>query len=166
MWVVCIGVPYMTHVWQVADSEALNGCFSMSLNRAKQRMYDLKPMDKKAFYPTDIIPLINQAWPESFGRVVQAKKAIAERGWNPLNYSLLLHPDVKNKKEVAEKSSDLTVALNIEDGAACMAFDKLLLDKMRNTGRIENEGMGGRFHVRVIARPRISPGGSSQQFAW
>lgn len=29
-WSVCIGVPYGTHLWQVADSSELNGCFKMS----------------------------------------------------------------------------------------------------------------------------------------
>jgi hypothetical protein len=32
-WVVCIGVPYGTHLWQVADSAELNGSFKIALTR-------------------------------------------------------------------------------------------------------------------------------------
>jgi hypothetical protein len=34
-WVTCIGVPYGTHFWQVADAEQLNGSFSIALTKAK-----------------------------------------------------------------------------------------------------------------------------------
>jgi hypothetical protein len=35
-WMVCIGVPYGTHVWQVGDSSEQNGAFKMALTSAKQ----------------------------------------------------------------------------------------------------------------------------------
>jgi hypothetical protein len=38
-----------------------------------------------------VIPLVNHAWALSFARVQMAKKAIAARGWGPLNYILLDH---------------------------------------------------------------------------
>ena len=31
----------------------------------------------------DIVPMVNFAWKNSFGRVDSNKKAIYERGWNP-----------------------------------------------------------------------------------
>jgi hypothetical protein len=32
-WVGCFGVPYATHVWQVADASSLNGCFKIELTK-------------------------------------------------------------------------------------------------------------------------------------
>lgn len=46
---------------------------------------------------TDIIPIVNCAFPESFGRVDKARKAIINRGWGPLNYAILLNPDLQSK---------------------------------------------------------------------
>lgn len=33
-WMVCIGVPYGTHIWQVHDSSELNGTFKIKLSKA------------------------------------------------------------------------------------------------------------------------------------
>ncbi len=38
-WTVCIGVPYGTHLWQVHDSEELNGTFSSALTKAKREYF-------------------------------------------------------------------------------------------------------------------------------
>jgi hypothetical protein len=35
-WVVCIGMPYRTHLWQVPDLSELNGTFKMGLTYAKK----------------------------------------------------------------------------------------------------------------------------------
>jgi hypothetical protein len=96
-WLVCLGVPYGTHIWQVADATKLNGCFKMALCKAK-RIY-LTFRDENKFLVTDIIPLINMAFPLSFGRKENAIKAINKRGWNPLNFVLLDHPKL-NRTEV------------------------------------------------------------------
>ena len=42
----------------------------------------------------DVTYIVSQAWAHSFARVVQNKSAIADRGWNPLNYNCLLHPEI------------------------------------------------------------------------
>jgi hypothetical protein len=68
-WVVCIGVPYATHLWQVADSSEQNGSFKMECNRAKRSIYDKRPLGKKSFTNSDVIPIINKTWPLSFGKV-------------------------------------------------------------------------------------------------
>jgi hypothetical protein len=49
---------------------------------------------------TDIIPIVNGAFPTSFGGVDKSKKAIADCGWRPLNYALLQHPEVVKTKPV------------------------------------------------------------------
>jgi hypothetical protein len=44
---------------------------------------------------TDIIPLVNRAWPGSFGNIEGNKKALAERGWYPYNRNLLLNSRIR-----------------------------------------------------------------------
>ena len=52
----------------------------------KKKEKDTMPL---TIEPYGIIPMINYAWSQSFGKSTKNKKAIAERGWNPLNYVLL-----------------------------------------------------------------------------
>ena len=80
---VCIGVPYGTAIWQVADSKEQNGSYKIALARAKKELLDIKlsmHIDPASLCPTDIIPLVNIAWEKSFQRVHMNRKAIAERG--------------------------------------------------------------------------------------
>ena len=51
---------------------------------------------------TDIIPLINKAWNDSFARVEKNKQAIAERGWYPLNRNILLNDELRSTMTPAE----------------------------------------------------------------
>ena len=37
-WVVCIGVSYGTHIWQVADSSEMNGAFKLGVTKAKKSL--------------------------------------------------------------------------------------------------------------------------------
>jgi len=82
-WVVCLGVPYGTALWQVGDSKEQNGSFNIAFARAKQDLlqFKIKKMTQDlSLRPTDLMPLINFAWEKSFARVEQNKKAIVERG--------------------------------------------------------------------------------------
>jgi hypothetical protein len=45
---------------------------------------------------TDIVPLVSLSWFKSFGLIENAQKAISQRGWGPLNFVLLDHPDVRS----------------------------------------------------------------------
>ena len=47
---------------------------------------------------SDIVKLVGLAWNKSFARKETNKKAIAARGWNPLNYNVLLHPEIQLSK--------------------------------------------------------------------
>lgn len=38
-WTVCIGVPYGTTIWQVADSKEQNGSYKIALTHAKKRCW-------------------------------------------------------------------------------------------------------------------------------
>ena len=49
---------------------------------------------------TNIILVVCMAWRESFAIAVRNKKAIAERGWDPLNFILLDHPELKKAQEL------------------------------------------------------------------
>ena len=97
-WQVCVGVPYGTSYWQVGDSEEQNGSFKMALTKLKEEMINTrirKMIQDMQIAPTDIIPLVNNAWDVSFARMEKNKKAIYERGWFPFNRNLLLHPDIR-----------------------------------------------------------------------
>lgn len=113
-WNCVVGVPYGTHVWQVADSAELNGCMKMELTKAKQE-YRENVLDKKTdFCITDVIPLLNRSWEKSFARTANAKKAIEERGWGPLNYCLLrYYPFIEN---VARETFASMLPYEDEDG--------------------------------------------------
>ena len=41
-WVVCLGVPYGTALWQVGDSKEQNGSFNISMTKAKVDLLELK----------------------------------------------------------------------------------------------------------------------------
>ena len=97
-WVVCIGVPYGTALWQVGDSKEQNRSFNIAMTKAKQELLEYKTrytFENPTLQPTDIIPLINKAWKQSFARVEKNRNAIADRGWNPLNRNLLLDPSIR-----------------------------------------------------------------------
>jgi len=99
-WKVCIGVPNGTAHWQVGDSDEQNGSWKMATTRDKRHLSRFKiamgmPVNIKT---TDVIPVCNNAWPNSFGRVESNKRAIAKRGWGPLNRGLLKHPEVLKTK--------------------------------------------------------------------
>ncbi|KAI2497276.1 hypothetical protein MHU86_17240 [Fragilaria crotonensis] len=95
-WNACIGVPYGTSYWQVGDSTEQNGCFKMALTRYKRELLARKELAQAEFAinKKDVVYLVAQAWADSFACVRSNLKAIAERGWGPLNYNCLLHPEI------------------------------------------------------------------------
>ena len=97
-WVCCLGVPYGTHLWQVADSSQLNGNFKVALTKKKRQFFEIKRALNKNFEQQDIIPLINHSFKQSYGNEAGARKAMLERGWSPLNYALLEHEQLKKSK--------------------------------------------------------------------
>ena len=95
---MCLGVPYGTALWQVADSSQQNGKYKMLLNEKKKELFtyrlsifqsDLSSMQ------TDIIPIVNWCWPCAFADVQNNIKAICERGWNPLSRALLFDNTIR-----------------------------------------------------------------------
>ena len=61
-WMVCIGVPYGTSLWQVAESKEQNGSFKIAMSKVKSEILKKRLalyMDQPNLQPTDIIPCIN-----------------------------------------------------------------------------------------------------------
>ena len=102
---VCIGVPYGTSLWQVADSKEQNGSFKIAISKAKKKLVETRldmHMDSPGVYTTDIMTIIDEAWSQSFAQVEQNKRAISARGWGPLNYNLLNDEDIKSTMTESE----------------------------------------------------------------
>ena len=120
-WQVCIGVPYGTSLWQVADSKEQNGSYKIALARAKKDAMEKKLtlfIDPPTLNATDIIPLVNNAWQASFARVDTNKKAIAERGWNPCNQNLLLYPEIQHTMTKSDRDSFSQTYLSLNNNGS------------------------------------------------
>ena len=115
-WIACIGVPYGTALWQVGDSKEQNGSFNMAMTREKQKLLEYKDtigLQNDGIVDTDLMPLVNRAWAESFARVDKNRNAISERGWNPLNKALLLDPVLRSTMTAKEKTDEFNQANQI-----------------------------------------------------
>ena len=156
-WMVCQGVPYGTSLWQVADSSEQNGCFKIACSEIKEKLLKKRldmMIDSPSILPTDIVPIVNYSWDRSFAKVATNKKAIAARGWCPLNYNLLTNTQIQPTmtktemvqlcfmmKEVTQQSSttpDTSVMLNstslsdLTDDRE-MNYDPFFLKQIPNT---------------------------------
>jgi hypothetical protein len=137
-WQCCIGVPYATHVWQPADSSELNGSFKIKLTSEKINYMKKKVGDKKGFVSTDVVPIVNKAWPLTLGNKDFAKKAITERGWGPLTYVLLDDPRLIPYDNVANNKfvSDLEInTINKNGKVFNNTLDLLMCDCEKCSGR-------------------------------
>jgi hypothetical protein len=148
-WNVCIGVPYGTHLWQVADSSQINGKFKIEMMKEKHEYMKYK-MNDTGLLITDIVPIVKGAFQRSFSNVSNARKAIAERGWSPaLNYRLLLderlslrpkespvnQPVATAISTVAEDQGSVTLTFNMNDGWFTEMTDVLLDKRNQDKGR-------------------------------
>ena len=98
---------------------------------------------------TDVVLLVHQVWKESFAVKATNKKAIAERGWGPLNYVLLDHPELSNTQQ--QTSSAVTTAYQLLDLSGSQPFDPEAL----NT----SQGMAGTLMDKLVDR-------KSRELAW
>ena len=95
-WAVCIGVPYGTALWQVGDSKQQHGAYKIALTKAKTMLIEAKAKAclQATIQPYEIMVILNIAWKKSFAVTESNRKAIWERGWNPLNRVLLQNPQI------------------------------------------------------------------------
>jgi hypothetical protein len=137
-WKVCIGVPYGTSYWQVGDSAEQNGCFKMALTKAKRNLVEKKESWglEGTIEKTDIMGLVTYAWEHSFSRKESNKKAVAERGWGPLNYNILLHPEINSAKKENVLTSDINPdELNLTTGLSGTLTNKIVSFRNREAAR-------------------------------
>lgn len=138
-WMVCIGVPYGTHIWQVHDASSMNGSFKMLLNKSKMEYLKHRCGEMKCRM-TYVIPLVSMSWEESFGRADRAKRAIGRRGWGPLNYILLDHVKLfrhdKQQKQICSNQqaigiSDDLIEINDEGPLLNSCLDTLIEKRLK-----------------------------------
>jgi hypothetical protein len=129
-WTCCIGVPYGTSVWQLGDSPEQNGTFKIESKKAKADTVRCKIRAglPAALERSDIVRIVNIAWQKSFARVDTNLKAIAERGWGPLNYVLLDHPELQETKDRVESINDI-YKKQVMDGVDITDLTSLNTDK-------------------------------------
>ena len=75
-----------------------NGFFKMALvTKCKRDLLTQKERRHAAFAveKEDIVDLVSKAWDESFAHIATNQKAVAEQGYGPSNYNLLLHPEIQ-----------------------------------------------------------------------
>ena len=137
----------------------------MALTRHKRNLLKKKESRRAAFAieKDDIVDLVARAWDESFARISSNQKAIAERGWTPLNYNCLLHAEIvatstksiQQQKDVDKDDnnnssgtqqtlestkpvSDVAVRpgnLNLHHGLAGTLVDSIVETRMRDDSR-------------------------------
>ena len=74
----------------------------------------------KTLHRHDILPLVNKAWKEYFGIKENNLKATRDRGWNPLDMHLLMHPDIvkqANTASMRDQQTHTSEALTVDDGS-------------------------------------------------
>jgi hypothetical protein len=148
IWHVNLGIPHATSYWQVGDSPEQNGHFKQLLSKAKKELVTFKIRHNMPVQinSEDIIPLINKAWGPSFANKVTNQKAIAARGWFPLNRNLLLHKEIKETcegdgtttNENSENETDLPFTLNSDTGTSGVCFQKMMQHCLRHGGIARN----------------------------
>jgi hypothetical protein len=138
-WTVCVGTPYATDQCQFGDAPEMNGCFKMGLTKAKEELtcHNIASHKAVAFTPTNVIPLVNKAWAMSFGDAMKGHKALADRGWNPLNRSLLATESVLKTTSQEKEATAATgvLELNVETGIACSIIDKIVAKQDHSKAR-------------------------------
>ena len=111
----------------------------MALTKAKRNLDEKKEswglegtVDK-----TDIVGVVTYAWENSFHRIGSNKKAVAERGWGPLNYNLLLHPEIsgENRNAVTLSSDVSPEELNLTQGLSGTLTNKIVMFRNREVAR-------------------------------
>jgi hypothetical protein len=172
VWHVNLGIPHATSYWQVGDSSEQNGHFKMLLGNAKKDLVSFKIQHNIPLNLTgeDIIPLVNIAWRRSFANVGTNKKAIATRGWNPLNRNLLLHKEIQSGRNSCEITQSINqnnqqlddtfpLVLNTTEGISGACFQKMIQHCLRHGGvkrNQENLLQGESIHETFRKAKRIS----------
>ena len=117
-WVVCIGVPYGTSLWQVGDSSEQNGSYKMACAKFKRRLFKMK-RDRgmsPGIHSFEVMLIVNYALTQSFARKDKNKMAISERGWYPYNRKLLTYSTLRatmTDEDRTKESETITIPKSI-----------------------------------------------------
>jgi hypothetical protein len=115
----------------------------LELTKLKRRFFEIKAArGRQRFKMTDIVPLDTHAWEKSFGNVDNANESIAVRGWGPLSYVLLDHPEVRKKFAIDSIShtgnSVFDVgAVNTSTGTAGDIMGKIMCVHLKDKSRMK-----------------------------
>jgi hypothetical protein len=133
-------LPYGTSYWHVVDSTEQNGCFKITLLKAKQALvakkndYGLKfTIDKR-----DAVKLVKEAWAVSFARVITNRRAVLHIGWRPkaLNFNVLLNSKILPSKPKDGNAPDKSLStsskidpscLNLSEGLAGTLIEQIVM---------------------------------------
>ena len=103
----------------------------MALTKAKRNLVEKKESWglKGTVDKTDIVGVVTYAWENSFHRIGSNKKAVAKFGWGPLNYNLLLHPEIRGENgNAVVLSSDVSPEeLNLTQGLSGTLTNKIVM---------------------------------------
>jgi hypothetical protein len=107
---VILGLPNGTAKWQVGDSKEQNGEMKRRLVLEKRKVLRDKRVhcEPPKIDKTNVIPMLNNAFPHAFGNVEGNKKAIADRGLGPLNRACLTDPEILKTRVNTEKDPGST----------------------------------------------------------
>ena len=95
-WMVILGAPYGTDIWQYHDDTRQNGTFKSAFYDAKSKFVLKKRVNglPGEVRTDEIVIVLQPAVMESFMRKDIGRRTNAHRGWNPFNRNTLDHPQI------------------------------------------------------------------------
>ena len=99
-WNCALGLPNSTGFWQIGDSPEENSAFKFHSRVKKDSIREdqTKHEETPHIKTYNIVPIVNYAFQRSFMVEKGVRKAVADRGWFPLNMNCLNHPDILRTK--------------------------------------------------------------------
>ena len=79
----------------------------MAITKAKQELLTKKAGHRQeiSLNKVDIVGIVSTAWDESFAQVASNMTAIANQGWVPLNYKVLIHLEIQLTKTTSQNGT-------------------------------------------------------------
>ena len=70
----------------------------------KKRLREKQKLGYNGLSVYDVVFIVKEAWKDSFARIKSNKKALCERGWNPLNYALSMDETLSGHNKIQKKT--------------------------------------------------------------
>jgi len=114
-WGSTIGIPNWTNGWQVGDAEQVNGRLHIEITKIKRKLMEFKRRlcMSRVLLPSDVAPIVTEATRVVFSDSSRqsVRHAIANRGFGPLNYALLDHPEIVADRRRHEMSASMEATM-------------------------------------------------------